>query len=262
MTHVMVPDGVLPWWLSASGWVLASLLIGIALWRLRGITAGRMVPVVAVMTALMVAIMSVELVPIGYELHLTVLSGMMLGPWYGAIAAVLFNVLRATIGDGAFTNIGLNTTITWTEIALGAALFAAIRPLAGRRFVAAAAGAITFVSLFAATIVFIACIGLSTINPAAAIHTGMFDVQAGAFNGSPMAEGLVSVNLTEEHEEAGHDAAEPLGMAPFTLWLLALGAIGWIVEAIITGAMVAFIARVRPELLGLQVYAQIPSPDR
>src|SRR5262245_43306976 len=85
MTHVMVPDGVLPWWLSAAGWVLAAVLLGVALWRLRGQPAARMVPLVGVVTALMVVVMSFELVPIGYELHFTVLAGMIVGPWYGAI---------------------------------------------------------------------------------------------------------------------------------------------------------------------------------
>ena len=81
-----------------------------------------MVPLVGVMAALMAVIMSVELVPIGSELRLTVLTGMIIGPWYGVIAAQLFNVLRALIGDCAWTNLGLNTANMWIEIALGAAL--------------------------------------------------------------------------------------------------------------------------------------------
>jgi ABC-type Co2+ transport system permease subunit len=129
----MVPDGVFPWWLSAAGWALALALLAFATWRLRGVPAARRVPLVGVTTALMVVIMSFELVPIGYELHFTTLTGIIVGPWYGAVAALIFNLLRALLGDGAFTNIGLNTVITWIEIALGAALFAALRPLAGRR---------------------------------------------------------------------------------------------------------------------------------
>ena len=119
MTHVMVPDGVLPWWLSAAGWLPALALLGVALWRLRGQPAAQMVPLVGVVTALMVVVMSFQFVPIGYEPHFTVLAGVLVGPWYGAIAALLFNVLRALLGDGAFTNIGLNTVITWLEIARG-----------------------------------------------------------------------------------------------------------------------------------------------
>jgi cobalt/nickel transport system permease protein len=249
MTHVMVPDGVLPWWLSAAGWVLAVALLAFAMWRLRGVPAARTVPLVGIMTALMVVIMSFELVPIGYELHFTVLTGIVIGPWYGAISAFIFNVLRALLGDGAFTNIGLNTVVTWIEIALGAAVFAAFRPLVRRWGPGPAAGAATFVALLVATFVFIGIIGLSTIDPSQAIHTGAYDVEAGGFKDSPLAEGIVSVRVTEEQE--AREAAERAGLGRFAVALLVLGLIGWTVEAVLVGAVAAFIARVRPGLLGL-----------
>lgn len=254
MTHVMVPDGVLPWWLSAAGWVLAAVLLAFALWRLRPVPAARTVPLVGVVTALMVVVMSFELVPIGYEPHLTVLTGIVIGPWYGAVSALLFNLLRALIGDGAFSNIGLNMMITWIEIALGAALWAALRPLRRQR-PAVAAGATTFVSLALATFVFIGVIGLSTIDPAEAIHTGAYDVEAGGFKDAPLAEGLLHVRLSEGHEtdttrETG-GAVERAGLARFAVAMLVLGLIGWSLEAVLMGAIVAFIARVRPDLIGL-----------
>jgi ABC-type Co2+ transport system permease subunit len=256
----MVPDGVLPWWLSVAGWLVAFALLGIALWRLRREPAARMVPLVGVMTALMVVIMSFEIVPIGYELHFTVLTGMIVGPWYGAIAALLFNLLRALIGDGAFTNIGLNTAITWLEIALGAAAWATLRPLVQRRLrsgrptfgVGPAAGLATFVSLFLATIAFVGLIGLSTVDAGALVETGAYDVGAGGFGGSPFAGGLINVHLSEAHEESGSDAGTQPGFARFAFAILGLGAIGAVLEAIVVGAVAAFIARVRPDLLGLR----------
>ena len=258
MTHVMVPDGVFPWWLSAAGWLLAGLLVGLATWRLRAAPAARMVPLVGVMTAVMFAIMSLELVPIGYELHLTALTGMVLGSWFGAIAALLFNALRALIGDGAFTNIGLNTVITWTEIAAGAGLFAALRRLAGRRRVAVAAGVAAFVSLLLSTLVFIGVVGLSTVDPAEVLHTGAYDVEAGGFKERPGAGGLVSLRLGEAHQAhpepaaAGGTTFQPPGLARFALVILGLGMIGWTIEALFTAAIAGFLARVRPDLLGLR----------
>jgi ABC-type Co2+ transport system permease subunit len=221
---------------------------------IRGVPAARRVPLVGVTTALMVVIMSFELVPIGYELHFTTLTGIIVGPWYGAVAALIFNLLRALLGDGAFTNIGLNTVITWIEIALGAALFAALRPLARRRRPALAAGAATFVGLLLATLVFIGVVGLSTIDPAEAIHTGAYDVEAGGFKDRPLSEGLVGLRLAEEREPRGAGAgrAERAGFGRFAVALLALGLIGWTIEAALVGAVAAFIARVRPDLLGLR----------
>ncbi len=253
MTHLMVPDGVLPWWLSAAGWTLAAALLGLTLWHLRGVPAPRMVPLVGVTAAMMAVIMSVELVPIGYELHLTALTGMIVGPWYGVIAALLFNLLRALIGDGAWTNIGLNTSITWLEIALGAALWAALRPLAQRRSAGVAAGVATFAGLIVATVVFVAIMGLSKVNPAAVFEVGAYDAQAGAFGEAPLAGGVVSVHAAERQDGDAAPATEGQpGFRQFAIAVVILGAIGAAVEATFTGAIVAFIARVRPELLGLR----------
>jgi ABC-type Co2+ transport system permease subunit len=259
MTHVMVPDGVLPWWLSGAGWVAAALLLAFALWRLRSQPAARMVPLVGVVTALMVVVMSFELVPIGYEPHFTVLAGMLVGPWYGAIAALLFNLLRALIGDGAFTNIGLNMVVTWLEVALGATLWALLRPLARRRSVPLAAGLATFVSLLIATLAFVGLVALSTVDPGRLVETGAYDVRAGGFSDSPLAGGVISVRLAEgPAEDAGAGQAEAPpgtgggGFAAFAVAVLVLGAIGALIESVVVGAVASFIARVRPALLGLQ----------
>ncbi len=253
MTHVMVPDGVLPWWLSAAGWTLAAALLGLTLWHLRGVPAPRMVPLVGVTAAMMAVIMSVELVPIGYELHLTALTGMIVGPWYGVIAALLFNVVRALIGDGAWTNIGLNTTITWLEIALGAGLWAALRPVAQRRSAALSAGVVTFAGLLVATAVFVAVMGLSTVSPAAIFEIGAYDAQAGAFRPAPLSGGVVSVHAAERQDaDAAPATDERAGFRQFAIAVMLLGAIGAAIEATFTGAIVAFVARVRPELLGLR----------
>jgi ABC-type Co2+ transport system permease subunit len=257
MTHVMVPDGVFPLWLSAAGWIVAIVLLALAMWHLRREPRAQMVPLVGVMAALMFVVMSIELVPIGYELHLTVLTGIILGPWYGAIAALLFNILRALIGDGAFTNIGLNTGITWTEIALGSAIFAAMRPLAQRRPGVAAAAA-TFVSLFVATVVFLGVVRVSTLSPTALVETGAYNVEEGGFAGGPFARGVLNVRLTESQEAGERGGAPDAGGATFfrfAVVVLALGFVGWAIEAVVTAAIVAFLARVRPALLGLR-----PSP--
>ncbi len=222
MTHIMVPDGVFPWWLSAAGWVAALMVLLVATYRLRAVATTRMVPLVAVMTALMAVIMSVELVPLGYELHLTVLTGIIIGPWFGAIAALLFNILRALAGDGAFTNIGLNTVVTWLELALGALFFAALRPVAGRS-AALAAGVATFLSLACSTVVFLGIVAVSTVDPVRVVESGVIQAQAGA----------------------------AAGFGRFAVALLVLGALGWVIEAVLTAGIVAFVARVRPDLLHL-----------
>jgi ABC-type Co2+ transport system permease subunit len=191
---------------------------------------------------------------------------MIVGPWYGVVAAFLFNILRALIGDGAFTNIGLNTCIIWLEIALGAALWSALRPLAQRRSPALAAGIATFTALLLATAVFVGVIALSTVDPVRVAETGVYDARAGGFKDSPLSGGIFGVHFLEgaggtaEAGEAGDGAGAentPVGLAAFAGVFFVLAAAGALIESVITGAVVSFIAKVRPHLLGLR-----PTPLR
>ena len=86
------------------------------------------------------------------------------------------------------------------------------------------------------------------------MESGAFDVQAGGFAESPFAGGLLTVHLAESHagEAAGAEGATGAGFAAFAGAILVLGTIGASIEAVVVGAVVAFIARVRPALLRLQ----------
>ena len=206
MTHVMVPDGVLPWWLCVAGWVLALALLGFALWRLRGQPAARMVPLVGVVTALMVVIMSFELVPIGYEMHFTVLAGMLVGPWYGVIVALLFNILRALLGRrGLHQHRPQHGHHLAGDRPGGRHLGPAEAPgPAPRR---AGRGLATFVSLLLATVVFVGVVALSAVDPGELVETGAYDVPAGGFAEAPLAGGLINVHLSEAHAADEAEAA-------------------------------------------------------
>lgn len=253
MTHIMVGDGVLPWWISAGGLLLAALLVSIALRRIARSGPTRAIPATAVMTAFMVVVMSIEIVPIGYELHGTVLSGIILGPWFGAISSLLFNVVRAFLGDGAITNIGLNALVTWLEMAVGWMVFSLLRPFANRGRASLCGGIATGVSLAVSTLVFLAIIALSGVEPGRAIHTGAFDVASGTFDAAMLSEGLVDFHLPGAGD---HPEAVVAGMTPFTWFAFAtvlLGAIGWAIEGLVTGVTVAFLARIRPGLLGMSM---------
>ncbi len=281
MSHVMVPDGVLPLWLSAAGWVGAILLVAVALWRLRGQDHRRLVPRLAVMTALMVVVMSFELVPLGYEPHLSALAGIVIGPWYGVLAALLFNMLRAMIGDGAVTNIGLNTVITALELAAGWALYGVALRVLGRRIdapglhhlgphkivqakrpVAAAAAAGAAVgSLMLGTGLFLAVIAAAGLHPSRFSHAAALSDTTGSIRGNPFAEGIVNMHLPGDEHEAGAIPGE--GQASFTRFaviLTTLALIGWVLEGALTAMIVSFLVRVRPDLVRLVPVTAAPAP--
>ena len=237
MTHIMLPDGFLPWWMSVGGAVVAVLIVGACTVGMRAEASARTVSAAAVLTALMVVVMSLDLIPIGYELHGTVLTGIVIGPRLSAISAVGFNVVRALFGDGAITNVGLNTVLTWCEMAGGFIAFRLLSPLVRARRVALAGGLATVTSLGLTTLVYLAVI----------IGSGEATVSAVLDNNATF--GLNGGRLPNVGSEA------------FAAVTLVAGAIGWTLEGLATGVILAFIARARPGVVrGLHGYSGI-SPD-
>lgn len=224
MTHIMVPDGVLPVWLWLPGWLLTALAVAAAIWATRESDRARLVPLAGVMAAVMTIVMSLEIAPLAYEPHLTVLSGILLGPAYGFLATVVFNILRLLLGDGSITLLGLNSLILGTETVGGYYVFRLLCrawPSAASTVVRAAVA--TVVALAAATLLFLAVIGL-----------GLSDLHQLALGGELL-------------ERVGDD--ERIGFAVFARLVLMLGAIGWVVEAGVTAAIVGFLRATRPALL-------------
>ena len=261
MNHVMVPDGVLPLWLSAAGWAGAVLLIAVALWRVRGQDHRRLVPRLAVMTALMVVIMSFELVPLGYEPHLSALAGIVVGPWYGVPAALLFNMLRAMIGDGAVTNIGLNTVITALELAAGWALYGVALRVLGRRGATAAAAGAAVGSLMLGAGLFLAVIAAAGLHPSRFSQAAALSATTGSIRGNPFAEGIVNMHLPgDEHEEGDVPGESQASFTRFAVILTILASIGWVLEGALTAVIVSFLARVRPDLVRLVPVTAAPAP--
>ncbi len=222
MTHIMVPDGVLPPWLWIGGWVLAVAALALALRTTRQSDSLRLLPLAGTMAAVMTMVMSLEIVPLGYEPHLTVLTGTVLGPAYGLLATFVFNVLRLLLGDGSITLLGLNTLVLGVETVGGYLIFRALRSLHGSpggAGVAAAAAAI--LALATATFVFLGIVWLGNID--------------------------ISLLAEEDLVERAGEVAPGFGV--YANLVLVLAAIGWAIEAIVVGVVVAFIRRVRPSLI-------------
>ena len=109
MSHIHLPDGVLPVWLWASGFVVVILIWMILLRVMKKEELTRRLPLLGMMAAVMVLGASVEIVPIAYNVNLTVMSGILLGPSLIFLATFVVNVILALFGHGGITVIGLNT---------------------------------------------------------------------------------------------------------------------------------------------------------
>ena len=224
MTHIMVPDGVLAPWLWIAGWAGAALCIGLALWATRDSDRIRLVPLAAVLAAVMALVMSLEIAPLAYEPHFTVLSGILLGPAYGLLAVFVFSELRMLFGDGSVTLLGLNTLLLGIEAVLGYHTFRALSRVLPSRSPAGAgiaAGLATIGALAVATVAFLAAVALGSVPLTAAADEGML-------------------------ERIG---SETPGFGTFATTVLTLGAIGWVLEGVVVGAIVAFLRAVRPAFI-------------
>jgi len=222
MTHIMVPDGVFPPWLWIGGWVLAVICLGLALRAIRSSDTVRMLPLAATMAAVMTIAMSLPTDFLNYELHLTVLSGILLGPAYGLLATFVFMVLRMLVGDGAITMLGLNTIIVGIETVGGYYLFRALsRIWRSPRQVGINAGIATVIALAIATLVFLAVVAISQAD----------------------------LTAVADPDLLARTGLEDPGLLAYASVVLGLGAIGWIIEAVVVGAITAFIGAVRPSLI-------------
>ncbi len=163
MTHMHIPDGILPVWLWVSGFILMAIVLGFSLLRLRGTDMKRKIPLLGAVSAVMLVAMSLEIFVIGYHVNLSVAAGILLGPALGFVAAFIANVMLALMGHGGITVLGLNTILLGSEAVLGHAFFFLLKKRLPVFWRAAAA---TVLTLFITTFLLIGIVAISRVNPA------------------------------------------------------------------------------------------------
>jgi cobalt/nickel transport system permease protein len=230
-----IPDGILPVWLWISGFLAMFLALGLSLFLVKGMDMKMKVPLLGALSAAMLVAMSLEIVPLAYHINLSVVTGILLGPALGFVAAFIANFMLALMGHGGITVMGLNTVILGSEAVLGHAVFSFL----GKRFsLFWSAIAATIITLFITTSLLIGIVAISNMNPEFLVHRH----EQGAHHEEAAQEGRISV---------GRFAAIALG----------LGAIGWLIEAAITGSVIRFIARVKPDLLQHVLHKKTGGPQ-
>ena len=218
MTHMHIPDGILPVWLWFSGFILMSIVLGYALYRLRTMDTKKKIPLLGALAAAMLVGMSIPILP-GYHINLSVISGILMGPSLGLVAAFIANLILAFMGHGGITVIGLNTLLLGSEAVLGHTFFYLLKdrlPIFWRAALA------TVLTLCITSAILIGFVAISHIDPAMLHHD----------------------------EDQDHILAMRGSVATFAVLVFTIGIVGWLIEAAITGAVVKFISQVKPDLLG------------
>lgn len=213
MAHIHLQDGTLPFFWAALWWALALVLVGasIAVLRRRPFEPAKLT-LTALCTATVFALFQIE-IPVfgGVHLSLMPLSGILLGPMLGVLAALVANVFSAAVGHGGWTVIGANLLVNATEIVVAYAIFRATARTTASVFARGASA--TFLGLCASTLVMI---GIVTVS-------GIQGVTQGE---AAIAESMLIVGAAN----------------------LVVGA----VEAVVTSYLLSYLARVRPDILGLR----------
>jgi len=237
MSHIHLPDGILPIWLWVSGYIVAILVGTILLRFIKKEKLTRRLPLLGMMAALMVLGASVEIVPIAYHVNLTVISGILLGPSLIFLATFVVNVILALFGHGGITVIGLNTLVLSIEGILGYVLFRLIWRLSKKLILAIFVA--TFIALLCSTFAMIGVVSLGTSHYEELIHQEE--------------KGIFEFHLSKEKPDQ-HDVEKKEGevnLKRFIAIVLPLGFIGWVLEGVITSLIARYIHRLRPDLLRL-----------
>ncbi|HZD61142.1 MAG TPA: energy-coupling factor ABC transporter permease [Anaerolineae bacterium] len=225
MSHIHLPDGVIPvfWW--ALGYIITAIILAVAFSRTKSIDVRRKVPLLGIISAIMLIGQSIPLGFIPFHLSLAVLAGIVLGPWLGFIAVFITNLFLALIGHGGITVVGLNTIVVGSEAILGYLLFNTFKRYMPS--VAVAAIVSTVLALIVSISLMISVVAVSQVNPLAAVE-GVREV--GGVAGEP-ALGRVSIPRFIAI------------IAPFAI-------VGIIIESLAIGLIVRFVASIRPEIIG------------
>ncbi len=239
MSHIHFPDGVLPFWLWASGFIVVILIWAILLRSMKKEDLTRRLPLLGMMAAVMVLGASVEIVPIAYHVNLTVISGILLGPSLIFLATFVVNTILALFGHGGITVIGLNTLTLSIEGVLGYFLFRLfwniLKRLTPAIFLA------TFIALLCSTFAMIGVVSLGSSHYEELIH-------------QEKGKGIIGFEFGKEKEDhhPGQASGEKVNLRRFIAIVLPLGFIGWVLEGVITTLIARYIQRLRPDLLHLE----------
>ena len=227
MSHIHLPDGIIPvfWWII--GYVLTAAMLGLAISRTNSTEARRKVPLLGIIAAVMLIGQSIPLGFIPFHLGLAVLAGIVLGPWLGFMAAFISNMFLALIGHGGITVVGLNTIVVGSEVIIGYLLYNIFRKATARPVLPVVLA--TTLTLTITIALMVGVVAISQVNPAVVL----LGEEAEAIRDSVVV-----------------DSPAVLSLGRFVTIIVPIAVAGIAIEAFATGLIVKFILGVRPEIVG------------
>ncbi len=231
MSHMHIPDGVLPMWLVLAGWIATALILSFCIKRVSRIDIKRKIPLIGIVSAIMIVGMTLEIVPIAYHVNLSIVAGIILGPALAFISVFIVDLIIAMFGHGGITVVGLNTIVIGAEAVLGYYLFQLFMALTGKESPGWASALAVIVGLFLSTSVMLGIVYASQVDPLKIFEIG---------------HEMSGVDHTAVMNQA---ADYGMNFSRFVKTVFILSPLGWLLEALITGLVIKYISRVRPDLI-------------
>ncbi|ACB85500.1 energy-coupling factor ABC transporter permease [Natranaerobius thermophilus] len=250
MSHIHLPDGIIPvpWWLA--GYLVAVLIIYLLLSRVDSTEARYRIPKAAMAAAFMLVAMSVPLGFLPIHLSMAVLAGILVGPGIGFLSVFVVNFILALVGHGGITIVGLNTLVIGLEVLVGAKIFSY---LLSKTTVWKAAFLAVIPALIVSLVFTVSLVG-ATVSWAEALpyhqhdcdHDHDHDDRSHANH-----NGHDSHGHSEGNGEGIETALSEIHILTLTGWtaLLVILAVGITLEAILTAIIANYIYKVKPDLL-------------
>ena len=159
------------------------------------------------------------------------------------------NLILALFGHGGITVVGLNAVVVGAEASFGYFLFRAIWSAMKQRqrSPGVSAGVATFGALVLSSMLMIGVVALSAVGPSAQASASLPE---GLSFQNPFEHGLIGSEIGKPEVHNGAAPEQSVDVGTFAKLVVLFGITGWIAESLLTGAIVGFVYRVRPDLVG------------
>ncbi len=259
MSHLHLPDGLLPVWIIAAGFAATAIVVAICLQKLkRDEDFVRKVSLLAILSALMLVAMSVPLGFIHYHVNLTVLVSLLVGPWLAFMGVFVVNFFLSFVGHGGISVMGLNTLIVGSEVFFAYYIFFGLRRFL--KTIPAVLGA-TVLTLLLSSLLMVSVVATAGLSPALLgddhdHHECSHDPGHDHDHEEHDHEDHGHVHHHEDHEDE-HALAHPHDdgggfyayLEPFLKFILPLLLVGALIEAAVTAGIVSYLRKVKPVLV-------------
>ena len=263
MSHIHIPDGIIPniWWIS--GYILTAVMLFVLIKKIGDKDMGRKVPLAGISAAIMLIGMSIPIGFIPLHFSLAVLIGILVGPSLGFIVVFTVNVIMALFGHGGITIVGINTLVIGSEVIIGYYLF---KTLAKNWTPTKSAVGATVIALLISLTMMVGIVGATVGLPEVVPHDDHAHDEDYHHDDDEDHHDDDHHDDDEDHHDDDHhddddghhhddesfvEAVQNLDYFALSGWAALIGilVVGIGLEATITALIVRFLSKVRPDLL-------------